>query len=124
MNSNRLPAVSAGPPLPISDNQCQHFDVEKYVLQHPRSSFYIEVNGDSMVDRGIHDGDILVIDKTIEPYQGSVVVAQHLGGYTIKVYDSKAEHLHLVPANPSNSALEPSEDTSLCGVATFVIRRL
>lgn len=119
-----LPAVSAGPPLPISDTQCQHFDVEKYVLQHPRTSFYIEVNGDSLNDRGIHDGDILVIDKAIEPHQGSVVVAQHLGGYTIKVYDLRAGRLRLVPANPLNSALEPSEDTSLCGVATFVIRRL
>lgn len=124
MTSLNLPAVSAGRPFPVDQEQCDHFDVEGYLLQHPKSSFYIQVNGDSMQDRGIHDGDILVVDKTLQPQQGSVVIAQVDGDFTIKTYDSWAGHLRLVPANPAYSPLELSEGCSLCGVATFVIHRL
>lgn len=123
MTSLNLPVVSAGSPLP-SDEQYEHFDVERYLLQHARNSFYIQVSGDSMIEKGIFDGDILVIDKTLNPHQGSVVVAQIDGGFTIKTYDQRAGCLRLVPANPAHSPLEPSEGCSLCGVATFVIHRL
>lgn len=124
MTSLHLPAVSAGNPLPVDNQQCEHFDVEGYLLKQPRSSFYIQVNGDSMTGRGIHDGDILVIDKNLQPHDGSVVVAQIEGDFTIKTYDQRAGRLRLLPANPAYSALEPSEGGLLCGVATFVIHRL
>lgn len=124
MTSLLLPAISAGTPLPIDEQQCERFDVEAYLLQHPRTSLYVQVNGDSMIDRGIYDGDILVVDKTLQPRQGSVVVAQVDGDYTIKTYDSRAGRLRLVPANSACSSLEPSEGCLLCGVATFVIHRL
>lgn len=124
MTSLLLPAVSAGSPLPLDDEQCEHFDVERYLLQHPKSSLYVHVSGDSMIDRGIYDGDILVVDKTIEPFQGAVVVAQNNGGYTIKTYDLRSGRLRLVPANPAYSPLEPSEGCALCGVAVFVIHKL
>lgn len=119
-----LPAISAGTPLPIDDLPCERFDVEAYLLPHPRNSLYVQVNGDSMIDRGIYDGDILVVDKSLQPRQGSVVVAQVNGDYTIKTYESRDGRLRLVPANAAYSPLEPSEGTLLCGVATFVIHRL
>lgn len=118
-----LTSVSAGPPLPIDETQAE-FDVEEYLLQNHRGSFYIEVNGNSMSERGIQHGDILVIDKSMQPRHGSVVVAQVDGDYTIKTYDYTAGRLRLVPANPAYSPLETSEDGSLCGVATFVIHKL
>lgn len=124
MTSLTLPAISAGNPLPVDQKQCEHFDVEGYLLARPKSSFYIQVNGDSMIGRGIHDGDILVVDKSLEPYHGCVVVAQVDGEFTIKAFESQLGHLRLVPANSAYSPLEPSEDCSLCGVATFVIHRL
>lgn len=124
MTSRQLPAVSAGSPLPIDQQPCDHFDVEGYLLERPRSSFYVQVNGDSMDGQGIYDGDILVIDRHAQPRHGSVVVAQVDGDYTIKSYDSKAGHLRLVPANPAYSPLEAFESCLLCGVAVFVIHRL
>ena len=118
-----LTAIAAGPPLPV-DTEQEGFDVEKYLLEHRKASFYIQVNGDSMINKGINDGDILVVDKSIQPRHGSVIVAQVDGGFTIKTYDCAGGRLRLVPANPAYSALEDSEDCSLCGVATFVIHRL
>lgn len=118
-----LIAVAAGPPLP-ADTEPEGFDVESYLLEHRKASFYILVNGDSMIDRGINDGDILVVDKSIHPRHGSVIVAQVDGGFTIKTYDCAGGRLRLVPANPAYTALESLEDCSLCGVATFVIHRL
>lgn len=124
MTSQNLPAVSAGMPLPSEQEPCEHFNVEEYLLQHPKSSFYIQVSGDSMQGKGIFDGDILVVDKTLQPQQDSVVIVQIDGDFTIKSYDSRAGRLRLVPANPAYSALEPPEGCSLCGVATHVIHRL
>lgn len=118
-----LTAIAAGPPLP-ADMEQEGFDVEQYLLEHRKASFYIQVNGDSMIERGINDGDILVVDKSVQPRHGSVVVAQVDGGFTIKTYDCAGGRLRLVPANPAYSALESSEDCFLCGVATFVIHRL
>lgn len=123
MTSHLLPAVSAASPLPV-DEQREHFDVERYLLENPRSSFYIQVEGDSMQDRGIQDGDILVVDKTLQPRQGSVVVAKTDGLLTIKTYDTGAGRLCLVPANSAPLPPEPSEGSPLCGVATFVIHKL
>lgn len=118
-----LSAVSAGPPLP-TEEQTDEFNIEDYLLNRPETSFYIRVNGDSMDGRGIHDGDILVVDKSIEPHQGSVVVAQLDGSFTLKTYDCTTGHLRLVPANRAYSSVEASEDARLCGVATFLIHRL
>lgn len=117
-----LTAVSAGPSLPAETTE--EFDVEGYLLKQPKTSFYILVNGDSMDGQGIHDGDILVVDKSVEPRHGSIVVAQVDGGFTIKTYDYSQGRLRLVPANPAHSALEPSEGGFVCGVATFLIHRL
>lgn len=118
-----LTVASAGPPLP-ADMEQEGFDVETYLLEHRKASFYIQVNGDSMTGQGINDGDILVVDKSLQPRHGSVIVAQVDGGFTIKTYDCAGGRLRLVPANPAYSALEHFEDCSLCGVATFVIHRL
>ncbi|HEX7330356.1 MAG TPA: S24 family peptidase [Pyrinomonadaceae bacterium] len=118
-----LTAIAAGPPLPADTGQ-EGFDVESYLIEHRKASFYIQVNGDSMTGQGVNDGDILVVDKSIQPRHGSIVVAQVDGGFTIKTYDCAGGRLRLVPANPAYSALESSEDCSLCGVATFVIHRL
>lgn len=118
-----LPLISAGPPFP-ADLQYDEFDIERYLLQRPSNSFYIQVSGDSMIERGIADGDILVIDKSLPPRKGSIVVAQVDGGFTIKSYDPSNGRLHLVPANGAYLPVEPPEDSLLCGVATFLIKRL
>lgn len=123
MTSLLMPAISAGSPMPV-DDQCEHFDVEGYLLQHPRSSMYVQVNGDSMTELGIYDGDILVVDTSLSPWQGSVIIAQIEGAFTIKTYDMSTGRLRLVPANPAYSTLEPSDGTALCGVATHVIHKL
>jgi DNA polymerase V len=121
--TSSLIAVAAGPPLP-ADIEQTGFDVEAYLLANRKVSFYILVNGDSMIERGINNGDILVVDKSLQPRHGSIIVAQVDGGFTIKTYDCAGGRLRLVPANPAYSALESSEDCTLCGVATFLIHRL
>lgn len=118
-----LYSISAGPALPAED-QRDEFDIESYLLNSHTQNFYIIVNGDSMEDHGIHDGDILVVDKLAPPRQGSVVIAQIGAEFTIKQYDTSTGRLRLVPANCAYSPVDPFEGSVLCGVATFVIHRL
>src|SRR3990172_5403277 len=120
MSSSLFSAVSAGIPLP-ADNYGEPFDVSGYLNKHPSKSFYVRVDGDSMINAGIFDGDILVVDKTLEPHDGSVVIARLHDGFTVKTYELKTERLRLVPANSHYLPLESSEDYTLVGAATYVI---
>ena len=123
MTSSPLMTVSAGAVLP-TDSQLDEFDIESYLLKHPRQSFYIVVDGSSMEGRGVSHGDILVIDKTLTPHDGSIIIARVGDGFTVKQYDTSLGRLRLVPANAAYSPIEPLEGSILCGVATFVIKRL
>lgn len=116
-------AVSAGYPTP-TDESGANFDIAAYLVSHPGDGFFVEVSGNSMIERGIHHGDILVIDRAREPRSGSVVVARLGDGYTVKIFRPGSGRLCLVPANSSYKPVETSDDCTLVGVATFVIHKL
>lgn len=115
--------VSAGHPTP-TDESGVNFDVSRYLVSRPADSFFVEVSGNSMIERGIHHGDILVVDRSRGPVSGSVVVARLGDGYTVKTFKPGSGRLRLVAANPSYLPMELAEDCDLIGVATFVIHRL
>lgn len=123
MRNSLYSAVSAGHPTP-TDESGEMFDIAAYLVRYPEDGFFVEVSGNSMSERGINHGDILVVDKSKGPVFGSVVVARVGDGYTVKTFRPQAGRLRLVPANSSYSPLEPTEDCDLIGVATFVIHKL
>jgi DNA polymerase V len=122
MNSSLFSSVCAGSPSPVDSGEL--FDLAQYLILHPYDTFYVRVSGDSMIGVGINDGDVLIIDRTIEAKPSDIVVARTNDGFTVKRFAQEQGRLRLVPANPESNSVEIDEDTRICGVATFAIRRL
>jgi len=76
--------VQAGFPSPATDHMDDRLDIVEYLAAHPESTFYFRVKGDSMTGAGIHNGDLLVVDRAAEPISGCVVVAAIDGDLTVK----------------------------------------
>ena len=120
-----LTPVSAGFPSPAEDYLDKALDLNELLIAHPAATFYVRASGDSMRDAGIHSGDILVVDRAVEPTHGRVVIAALDGELTVKRLRHTGGRLFLVPENPDYAPLEVSPEASfeIWGVVTFVIHR-
>ena len=92
--------VRAGFPSPAQDYMTDSIDLNRELIRHPATTFYACASGDSMKDCGIDDGDLLVIDKALEPQDGDIVVAFIDGEFTLKTvrFDDNEKCIWLVPA--------------------------
>jgi len=115
-------SACAGSPSPIDESEA--FDLAAHLITHPYDTFYVRVSGDSMINAGIFDGDILVVDRAIEPRTSDIVVAQTGEGFTVKRFKNNHGMLRLVPENPNYSPIEVDQNARICGVAKFTIHRL
>ncbi|MDQ7020833.1 MAG: translesion error-prone DNA polymerase V autoproteolytic subunit [Candidatus Dojkabacteria bacterium] len=79
-----LDSVPAGFPSPATDYIDKTLDINEYLVKHPAATFFVRVSGDSMIKAGIHNGDILVIDKSLEPVNSDIVLAVLDSEYTVK----------------------------------------
>lgn len=79
-------SVSAGVPVPVDNDIQEEIDLNEFLVEHPAATFFARVKGNSMNDHGIQDGDILVVDASIEPKNGKIVVASVNNELTVKVY--------------------------------------
>ncbi|MBW3624949.1 MAG: translesion error-prone DNA polymerase V autoproteolytic subunit [Armatimonadetes bacterium] len=118
--------VPAGFPSPADDYIEQWLDLNDYLVLHPAATFFARVSGDSMNDVGIHDGDVLVIDRAIEPRDGQIVIALLDGEYTVKRIRRIKNRLYLVAENADYPALEihSHHQFEVWGVVTYVIHPL
>lgn len=89
--------VPAGFPSPADDHVETALDLSAQLIQNEEATFFVRVAGDSMTEAGIHDGDILVVDRSIEPEHGSVVVAALDGELTVKRYEVRSGVPYLMP---------------------------
>lgn len=121
-------SVVAGFPSPAEDYQHETLDFNRDYIRHPESSFYGDVSGDSMRDAGIFDGDRVIIDRSVEPHDGSIVIAWVGGeGFTMKYLDlthKKDGYIELRPANPDFPIFKiDNPDTfEVWGVVVHLIR--
>ena len=92
--------IHAGFPSPATDYMTQAIDLNKELVRHPAATFYGRVVGDSMIDAGVEEGDILVIDKSLEPKDGDMAVCFVDGEFTLKYLSIKEDEIVLKPANP------------------------
>ena len=118
--------IPAGFPSPADDYVEQWLDLNDYLVLHPAATFFTRVSGNSMTDVGIHDGDVLVIDRAIEPKDGQIVIAAVDGEYTVKRIRRTRHRLYLVAENPDYPALEihSHHQFEVWGVVTYVIHPL
>lgn len=117
--------VSAGFPSPADDHCDGKLDLNNYLIQRPASTFFVRVSGDSMINVGIHPGDILVVDKSIEAKHNKIVIAAVNSELTVKRLYRKEGELKLLAENPNYSPIILSNDTDLMvwGVVTSVIHQ-
>jgi DNA polymerase V len=121
-----LAPVSAGFPSPAEDYIEGRLDLNKHLIKHPAATFFVRVAGDSMTGAGIHPGDILVVDRSLEPRDASVVIAVLDGELTVKRISRRSGRLYLVPDNALYQPLEilAEMEFEVWGVVTSVIHSL
>jgi len=118
--------VSAGFPSPADDNLEKSLDLNSYVVKRPSSTFFVRVNGDSMINAGIHDNDILVVDRSVKPSHGKVIIAVLDGQMTVKRLYKRSGKVILMPENDLYKPIEINDDTNMeiWGVVTSAVHFL
>ena len=126
--SAMLGDVRAGFPSPAEDVR-EKLDLIKLLVKHKASTFFFRVSGVSMVDAALDEGDIIIVDRAIAPYNNCKAVCFIDGEYTVKRVEMGAGRVRLMPANESNSAYTPIEvtpdnDFIIWGVVTYTIKKM
>ena len=118
--------IPAGFPSPAEDFLEKRLDLNDYLIKNKAATFLVKVTGNSMENAGIFDGDVLVIDRSVEPENGKVVLGVLNGEFTVKRISKKGKKLFLEPASDDFKPIEitPEMDFKVWGVATFTLHRL
>ncbi|HIJ78409.1 MAG TPA: translesion error-prone DNA polymerase V autoproteolytic subunit [Deltaproteobacteria bacterium] len=118
--------VSAGFPSPADDYIDRHLDLNELMIANPAATFFVRVAGDSMVGAGINHDDILVVDRSLAPVSGKIVIAILNGELTVKRLVKTERSCRLVAENPDYEPIELVEENQceIWGVATYVIHSL
>ena len=118
--------VSAGFPSPAEGYEDEKLDLNKHLVNNPAATYFVRVTGDSMIGAGIHSGDILVVDRSLEPKDKNVVIANVDGELTVKRIRILKDKLILEPENENYSPQQISDDMQfeVWGVVTNVIHSL
>lgn len=118
-----LSKVRAGFPSPADDYLDKKLDLNEFLIKHPASTFYVRVKGDSMIKAGINSGDVLIVDRSLEPKDKKIVVAILNNEFTVKRVRRIKEKLFLVSENDDYPPIEVKEgaDFEIWGVVLHVI---
>lgn len=117
--------VPAGFPSPAQDYVEQTLDLNELCIRHPAATYFVRAEGDSMIEAGIFSGDILVVDTSLSPRHGDIVIASLNGEFTVKQLELKPRP-RLLPRNPAYSPVYLPEDCDLdlFGIVTNVVHSL
>lgn len=126
LNLLLIEGVRAGFPSPAADFIDVSIDLNKHLIKHPSATFYARAKGDSMKDAGIFDGDLLIVDKSIDPADGKIAICYVNGEFTVKRIKKEKDEVWLIPANTAYQPIKMEEGSSLIiwGIVTHVIKSL
>jgi len=121
-----LESVSAGFPSPADDYLEGKLDLNEHLVKNPTATFFVRVTGDSMEGAGMYSGDILVVDRSLDPKDDNVIIAVIDGELTVKRLSNNKGEISLIPENPNYKPLKITEEMSFTvwGVVTNVIHSL
>ena len=116
--------IQAGFPSPADNYLTETIDLNKELVRHPAATFYGRVSGDSMIEEGIEPGDILIIDRSIEPDSGDLAVCCIDGEFTLKRIKLEKNRVWLIPSNEMFDPIlvTPENEFSVWGVVTHTIK--
>ena len=101
-------------------------DISKHLIKHPTATFFVKAAGESMINAGIHPGDILVVDRSLEPKNGKIVIAAVDGQLTVKRLQKSKKGIFLTPENDlfKPIKIEEENDILIWGVVTNVLHEV
>lgn len=117
--------IQAGFPSPAQEFINETIDLNKELINHPAATFYGRVVGDSMIKEGIEEGDVLIIDRSLEPYNKDLVVCCVDGEFTLKRIQVEINKVWLIPSNELYDPILVTNDNQflIWGVVTYVIKK-
>lgn len=115
--------VQAGMPVAVNETQGEYFVIDDMLIDTPSKTTLITVKGDSMIDAGIHEGDVAVIEKRMTANIGDIVVAIVDDEFTLKTLDKERGQFILRPANPAFPIIRPHGKLEIFGVLVGLIRK-
>jgi len=119
-------SISAGFPSPAEDFLDKKLDLNDYLIKNPSATFFVKVNGNSMINAGISNGDILIVDRSLEPSDGKVVIGIINGEFTVKRIIKKGKKIFLKPENENFNPIEITEDMNfkIWGIVSYTIHKI
>lgn len=116
-------SVSAGFPSPVDDHLDGRLDLNEFLIRHPSATFFVRASGSSMLGAGIHDGDVLIVDRSLEPRDGKIIIAAINGELTVKRLREQGDKISLEPENKDYPSIELMEgdEMQVWGVVTNVV---
>jgi len=119
-------SVVAGFPSPAEQYLEPPLDLNELLVKRPAATYFVRVEGDSMIGKGIYDGDLLVVDRSLDPRDGDVVIANVDGEFTVKTLRKKGGRVGLQPANDKypTIVLKGASELKVFGKVTTVIHKL
>lgn len=117
--------IQAGFPSPAQGYISESIDLNSELIEHPVATFYGKVVGDSMIEEGIESGDILIIDRSLEPHNLDLAVCCLDGDFTLKRIKIANDKVWLVPSNKNFESILVTEDNNFAiwGIVTYVIKK-
>lgn len=118
-------SVQAGFPSPAEDHMDMDLNLNDHLVHNPSATFCVKAIGESMKDAGIKSGDIMIVDKSLEPKNRSIVLAVIDGEFTVKRVNMNENELYLIPENSNFSPIKITQemDFQVWGVVTYIIHK-
>lgn len=118
-----LGTVQAGFPSPAEEELLDTMSLDEFLVARPEASYMLTVSSDSMIDAGIHPGDLVLVEKGGAPKPRDIVIAQVDGEWTMKYFGKDRRGVFLEPANPAYARIRPRGSLSIGGIVRAVIRK-
>jgi SOS regulatory protein LexA len=118
-----LGLVEAGFPTNIDEQMSETISLDNYLIKDKNTSYLLEVKGDSMIEAGIQEGDLVIVERKGEPKVGDIVIAEVDGGWTMKYFRKKGSTVYLEPANSNYKPIFPTHQLRIAAIVKGVIRK-
>lgn len=117
-----LGIIKAGYPI-LSEENKNYLTLDDYLIEDPQSSFLLRVSGDSLINAGIFDGDLVIIGRNEQAHSGDIVLAQIDREWTLKILRKESQKTYLISANPKYPPFYPRHELQIHGVVKAVVRK-
>lgn len=118
-----LGLVEAGIPTTVDPNTLDTFNLQEFLIKDNEKTYLLEVKGDSMIEEGIMEGDMVIAERSSSPKEGDIVIAEVDGGWTMKFFRKKNGKPYLEPANRNYKPIYPEYDLKIAAIVRGVIRK-